>query len=301
MRMRSYMMSRRKLRLTLLMVPAVVGVILWATVVNGDAVTSGATSPSERLTDYRAPTGPELSVDAVAAKALQHARAAHEAGALKMTIGHGTFGEAHAALEGRSPSQAVSTETVNVLHNDGTITAGHDAEIEEWRQSAAYLIVMTGSKFTPAAPVPRGRKGPSGKVMGLVLDSHTGFVEEEYVGETAPKQVSEVHTVATKSVAAESQAAHVALRPNPRWGLLVGHLYVQHVLAPGWRVLIGRHLKHPVMTATTTADGTFELRAVAGQYLVAAKRPDGRLCGAVRARIVRHAEEHIAIECRSAG
>lgn len=250
---------------------------------------------NERFTGYQTPTGPELEPLAAASSAANtYARQAGQDGELEVKTAHGTFAQAQAVLEEKAPSQAA---------------VGGTPEIAEWRASPAYLVVIEATApnatFTPNVPTPPGRTGPSGKVMGLILESHTGFVEGRYVGPNAPK-LSELGPVASTTLPAVTSTAEAAsLRAKgipSKLGELAGKVYgAGHRLVKGWRVLIGHpHTalgQHAIAARRTDHGGGFSFQFPAGQYLVAAQRPNGKLCGVRTARIVQRAETHIVLTC----
>ncbi len=243
---------------------AVVGAVLLTGAHTG---AHAAQAQPERFTTYRAPVGAEVSPAQAQATAVHVARLARQAGALRLTTAHSTFARAHAVLMGGSPAAADES--------------GPPERVEEMR-SPVWVTVMTestGQSFTPIAPHPRKHRGPSGAVMVVVSDAHTGFVKEEYVGQAAPN-VALLGPTVSASVAAAATAtpgARVAavggVRWNPRQGLIVGTVSPARV---GWPVTLSDAHRHQLATRRTsaadseTAAGSFSFRAIAGTYEVGA-------------------------------
>lgn len=50
-----------------------------------------------------------------------------------------------------------------------------------WLESPAYLVSMTGD-FTYSGPIPAGASDPTGTVLSLAINAHTGQVEGEHLG-----------------------------------------------------------------------------------------------------------------------
>lgn len=173
-------------------------------------------SNSGRAAIYVRPTGPQLSPRQAEQIAVREARRAQEPGAIKVTVARGPFLAAQAVTEGQSPASA-------------RMPPGASPETREWFSSKAYLVVMQGHRFAPSVPVPRGRKGPSGSVMVVILDSHTGFREGLSIGKRVPK-ARELSPVVSFSVASEaprkSPTLNAAGRRRSFRGEILGHIYL---------------------------------------------------------------------------
>lgn len=161
------MLRNRRIR-SLLVLGTIVGVGVGAVQITGAAAHSGRSvgAPESSLGTYVAPIGPELAPTQVQQMALKSAAAANEANPTEMSLAHGSFAAAQAAME------------------PGT-KAPSNATMALWENSSAYIVVMHG-QFTLDAPTPPGRSSPSGPVMALIVDAHTGFTEGEYVGVSTP-------------------------------------------------------------------------------------------------------------------
>ncbi len=127
--------------------------------------------------NYEAPTGPELSVEAVNQIALRLALNANEPNPTDVAASHGSFAAAQAVMDPHSASPPTPT----------------DPGLSAWLNSSAYLVVMHG-RFVPPMPHPSGYAAPSGTTMGLIIDVHTGFIEGRYVGSYVP-DLSKLGTV----------------------------------------------------------------------------------------------------------
>ncbi len=112
-------------------------------------------------------TGPELSLTEVQHIALKYAGLAQEPSPSTIGVAQGSFADAQAVMEssigGQSPSGKVP-----------------------WSDSSVYLVVMHGNFTLDDVPTPPERKSPTGTVMGLILDAHTGFREGRSLGVVAP-------------------------------------------------------------------------------------------------------------------
>ncbi|HMD57053.1 MAG TPA: hypothetical protein VKG82_06235 [Solirubrobacteraceae bacterium] len=308
-------MSKRVCVFFVLAAVALAGVVLPT---RGDAparasqsTAAAASGVGEGFSSYRAPTGPELTPLAAATIALSRLRleerqpgAAAASGEATMTVAHGTLAEAKAVLEGKPPSAAETGSTVSCIGANGELSSCPiPRETAERRQSGAYVVAMAGRRFAPSVPVPPGRHGPTGTVRALVLNSVTGFIEEEYVGSAMPKvsalQDATAFSEGTVAAAAASGRASQSVMLNPRLGYLFGSVYRGRAAAAGWRVHVTpAGSTRGGMVRTTEQDGRFELHILAGRYVVSAQRPGGSSCGTRITRVVPHGVAHVAIVCR---
>jgi hypothetical protein len=239
-----------------------------------------------------------MSPVASTAGAVAYARRADVTSALRATTAHADFAAAAAVAEFKEPSEA---------------QYGGPADIAEWRRSSAYIIAMrstTGALFKPSVPTPRGRSGPSGKVMVVILDSHTGFREGEYIGPKMPT-LSRLGVVTNTDVPAEgepstAQTASERTRPlGKNVGQLFGRLLAGGSPKAGWAVLIARSAgalvrRAQLVRTTSRAEGRFYARLDSGDYAIAARRPNGMLCGRRSVRVHRHPiQTSVVLRCSS--
>jgi hypothetical protein len=250
---------------------------------------SAATTESERFTTYRAPTGPELTAAQAQSRAVAFARRAHQLGSLTLTTAHSTFAQAHVVMMGESLSEARADES-------------GPAERAEEMRSLVWVTMMTaasGEVFEPNNPVRLGHKAPSGKVMVVVADAHTGFIKEEYLGPTAP-DISLLGPTTTASVQAEgaapeNQTATASERLNPKLGIIVGRLSPARV---HWPVSVANAHHHRLATERSltsgleTKAGHFSFRELEGKYFVSAPG-----CGSRSVRVHGRRTTHVVLRC----
>jgi hypothetical protein len=277
------------LRIATAIVAAAASVILMT---GGHSRAHAAESQSERFTNYQVPTGAEMTPAQAQTKAVQAARMAHQGGALKLTMVHATFAQAHAVLMGEPLSAA-----------DESGAAEHAEEM----RSPVWVTMITasaGTNFTPIGPVPRGQKGPAGTVMVVVADAHTGFVKEEYVGPTAP-EIGLLGPTLDATVATESSVAQSARHAPPseqrpmKYGLILGHLSFSKA---GWPVTIANTSGYRLVTKLTKSArrqaraGSFSFREIAGsagrRYVISAPR-----CGKRVVRVWSHSITKVTLHC----
>jgi hypothetical protein len=229
---------------------------------------SGASAASsaggqERFTNYEAPTGPEISVQAAQERAVGYARsAAGITGALTVVSAHSSFARAHTLLMGEPADQAKAQET------------GPAERVEEM-QSAVWVTKVTadnGGAISPNVPTPAKAKGPSGRALIIVADAHTGFTKEIYLGPSSPDLASLGQTT-TVQVPADSVQAVASVRLNPRQGVIAGKLRPARVHVPvtlrndrGHKVAVQRTLPR----GAETAAGSFLFNELEGGYTLSA-------------------------------
>ena len=269
-----------------------VAVLLIAGVSSGGAA-HATSAGSERLTNYVPPTGPEMPADQAQSIAVSVARSAGEMGQIHLSQSKSNFAHAHALLMGEKSSVADES--------------GPSERAEEMRTNV-WVTVMTaadGAVFSPNVPTPRGHVGPSGKVMAIVTDAHTGFIKERYLGTLAPdvsllgQEVNvTIPAVATDS-AATSSGAHAAAtaKHNPTLGFIEGKLVPART---GRLITLEDTHGHVVADTKSRASGAgthagaFVLRISEGRYVVSASH-----CGERSLRVrARHATA-VTLHCSS--
>lgn len=220
--------------------------------------------------------------------ATHEARQAGQQGELVMDVARSNFARAAAVTEGKSPSEAVETS--------------QSPQITEWWKSPSYLVVITavkGGSFILNAPTPRGATAPTGTVLSLIIDANDGVVDGRTLGPTVPL-ISELGPTITERVAAVGTATGASVhsvRPNP-YGIVLGHLLVNHKPTVGWHVLLGHNLRHPAAVLVTTANGRFGYKFKQdGRYVIAAQRPHGGLCGERSLIPRKDTEKSIVVSC----
>jgi hypothetical protein len=171
--------------------------------------------------------------------------------------------------------------------------------------ASAWWVEMHGS-FTAHGSHPPGAKALKATVMALVIDSHTGSVEAEYLGEREPV-LSELGAVTPLSGSSRAAAAR---RPAFK-GHIVGHLYEgggpRHYArarpAAGLSVVVapngpGILPTSPILARTKTKkDGSFTIKIGAGTYRIAGQRRDGRLCGSVVVSVQFNRQTTVSLGC----
>ncbi len=252
-------------------------------------ITGGAKAGQDevRMTSYRTPTGPELTTAVATAQVVtQFAREdAGVLGPLSVTTTHSTFAQAQAIANGEPASAAVT---------------GGPADITEWRNSPVYTVVMRaapGETFKPNVSVPRGHEAPTGQVMTVIVDAHTGRKESLNLEPTAPSRLSELGTLTQLELPAVS-AAEAASLPSGNVGFLVGQLYVSNKPVAGRYVFVGSKPMPRLSTRHTTGQhGTFSFRLTPGKYYVKASKSKGGFCGATTVTVFRHKYTKVNLHC----
>ena len=136
--------------------------------------------------------------------------------------------------------------------------------------------------------------------MTVIVDSHTGMKEGLDLTSSPPARLGELGPAFQSSVPAASSATVASLRHIMlgNVGELGGHVYSHHRPVSGWHVVVGHKLVHRIMvTKKTYAGGLFGFRLPVGRYEVAAKRPNGRLCGKQIVHIKYHEETEVRLNC----
>jgi hypothetical protein len=276
-------MRTRLIALTVLAICAAAAGVSLASHDTSAANSQEVAGGEERFTNYVQPTGPEITPQVAAEKAIQHvydtegpdARASIAA---TVEVAHSTEAVAAAVQEGVPPAEAQ--------------TVGSDAEQTELRQSTVYLVVMRGA-FAPLVPTPRGKSGPTGNIFSMIVDAHTGFVLGLQLGGAAPR-MAELGPVTLLTVDAPSIAS-AAVRASTK-GMLLGTVYRGKAPAVGWRTVV-RSGNHKV-TRRTSSRGGFFFELQPGTYTLSAYRPSGKLCGRRTETIKRRHNTFVTLQCK---
>jgi hypothetical protein len=248
-----------------------------------------ASTTEERMTSFRTPTGPEMTPEA--ATNLVVNRWAREdggmTGTLAVTTVHTVFAQAAAVA---------NEQTVNEA------TYGGPADIAEWRTSPVYMVTMTaasGGAFKPNVSVPPKQSEPSGTVMTVIVDAHTGFKYGLIVASAPPSKLDELGPAFQTVVSAEPAVATASHSEPPlrNVGAVIGHVHFDGHAVEGWHVVVGHKLPDHVMVTKTYEDGAFGFSLKVGSYEIAVKRPNGQLCGKRTMRIKHHTRIEVELSC----
>jgi hypothetical protein len=228
------------------------------------AGTSPATTAGDPFAGYEAPTGPELPLEKIVA--IADARS-DEAGTPNPPMRAGK-GSLEAAMRTIDRSSNLPEQT----------SPGYRAMLA----TPVYLVVMQGHFALNDAHVPPGDGIPTGSVLDLVIDAHTGAV----IGRAlpTPEQQQQNEALPLTGVAARSFIAVHSVT-----GRIAGRLYVSGGPAragsgphPGdhFAVIVTRGSR-TVAKTTTTRQGTFSIHIRPGRYGIV-----GQIGGCKRTRVV---------------
>lgn len=244
-------MNKTKRRLVVVMVLAGVALFVGVQVLSASAGPSQATA-ADPFAGYVTPSGPDIPLEKVVA--LADARSA-EAGQPDppMSEGKGTL---EAAMRTIDRSTNLTEQT----------SRGYRAMLA----TPVDLVVMQGHFTLGDALVPAGRPTPTGSVLDLVIDSHTGAV----IGRAlpTPEQQQQSEGVPLASIASRGLIALHRVT-----GVIAGRLYVSggrpHAgqgLHPADRfaVVVTRGTRTLAKT-TTTRRGAFSIHIAPGRYELA--------------------------------
>ncbi len=146
----------------------------------GSSANSPAHSEGDEATktnpyaSYQEPTGPELADEAIRAIALRVAAGSDDSSPSSITATSTTFADATRVDEPHGARQPPSSNG--------------EANFE---QSAVDLVVIDGH-FTLNVPTMEGRPDPSGKVLSLIIDAHTGWIDARGIAENEPAGLAEL-------------------------------------------------------------------------------------------------------------
>jgi hypothetical protein len=131
----------------------------------------GATAAADPLANYRAPQGPVLSDAALHKVALASAARAGDTAPTSIAAVNTTLGA------------AISSEPHNAAVQP-------TPETEALNSSAVVLVIMHGHFTLNHEPIPQGAVAPTGSVLTLGVDAHTGAVELERLQDAAASGVA---------------------------------------------------------------------------------------------------------------
>jgi hypothetical protein len=251
------MRKRGNMRRIAFVIVAIAGLTFGGLQILSASATNSTPAPVSPFATAEPPSGPEMPVERIEGIAQEQSEAAGEPHP-SMKVGKGTL---EAAMRTIDPSTTFP-ETGEGVHN--------------MLQEAVTLAVLHGNFRLTNAHLRKGSDAtPTGTVLDLVLDSHTGAV----VGRALPVQE------------AEGGMTMATVASVPRTGLLVGRMGVGGGPArrgrpakpgsPGPTLLVtGRHFSRKVVTAT---NGTFRIRLRPGHYTL--RGLVGGYCPLVKVRV----------------
>ncbi len=270
---------------------ASVALCVVAVIVTAGGASAGISTPEERFTNYRQPTGPEITATEAMEKGVQLAlglqpaesplAASLASGTTTVEVVHSTLAEVRAVEEGEPPSAAVKV--------------GSDAEQTELLTSTVYAVELTG-QFTPnVSRPPKVKTPPSGTFLLLKIDAHTGNMLGLEVGPTPP-DIAALGPISTFTIGTGAGSGSISLFPSKRGVLLgtvfSGHKHVAHAL-----VTVSDRHHRTVATTRTSSAGGFRLSLHIGTYIVSARTRSGRACSKRKVTILRRRNTYSTLQC----
>ncbi|MFI4977205.1 MAG: hypothetical protein ACHQC8_00785 [Solirubrobacterales bacterium] len=258
------MRKRVIMKRLLLAVTVVAGAIAGATQLSA----ASSPAPAKAFASVLIPSGPELSVTRVEEIAQTQAGQAGDVGP-SMSLGKGTLEQAMRSIDPSTtfPEAGTSTET--------------GAQIRKMLSEPVALVVMQGQFTLTNARVRKGAPPPTGSVLDLVVDSHTGAV----VGRALPirQEVPIQEGGALVSAVSRGRIAVHSVMGVISGRLLVGGGPLRRggpAVTGGshWRVTVS-HGSRVVAKLVTNRKGAFAVHVPAGSYTVAGLLPAGTPCG----------------------
>ena len=284
------------MKIRVILTGAVLAVFSTALIVatTGGSADAGTPVVEERFTNYRQPTGPELSPQEAMEKGVQLALGLEPvasplastlaSGTVTVQAVHSTIGEVRAVEAGESPSNGAKV--------------GSDAEQTEVLTSTVYVVMLIGGRFTPNVPTPHTATiAPHGNYILLTVDAHTGMMTGLQVGPSAPN-ISALGPVTTFTVGAGSGVAFAAKQLAPNRGYLYGTVYSGKKPARKALVTVTNSRHKLVTRAQTTSTGGFRFSLLAGQYTVTARTPSGTSCRSRTEKIIRRRNMFMTLHCK---
>lgn len=245
-------MRRARHRLVVVTVVGALAVFGVAQVFGASPGASPVVSPPDPFAGVVIPSGPELQPEQVVAIAEGASTRSGETNP-SISMGSGTL---EAAMRTIDPTSRFPEST----------SRGYRAMFA----MPVFLVVLRGKFTLDDALVRRGSAIPTGSVLDLVIDAHTGAVTGRAL--PTPEQQQQSEAVPLARVASRNL---IAVRPVR--GLLVGRLYLSGG-RPGRRsVVLGNrvevivsHGSRRVARAITSRNGAFSIAIKPGSYRVVA-------------------------------
>jgi hypothetical protein len=248
---------------------------------------AGASQVVAEAAGYHKPTGPELSPTGAADAALKYASTGAAPGNVSLRVARGSFARARAALNGQDgvagPSSSGTASCFPGLACSPAEVEQHEKEQQEVAESAAYMVEMIGTAFSPPSNrLKKGETAQSGEIETIIVDAHTGFPEERTIGGSHPDigalgPVTELTAVIPSQSATGEDIATASRRVAT--GSIAGRItglsatHVLIVLSEGSEKVAPRD-EHVVRRTTTNARGKFKINDVLpGNYAIGAPRP----------------------------
>ncbi len=269
---------RRLGRARLLLMLSVAGLagIAVTQVISASAGTGAASAPAvtNPFAAYVPPSGPELPPATILSAARSNSAQAGVTSPSAVSIAQGSL-----------------REVMTSVNPEVTLPAAPGGGQEAWLNSTVDLVSMHGSFTLYDAHVPHGQPAPTGSVLDLMIDAHTGQIVGRTLTTTAPS-LQRLTLMQAESTGATAATAT---------GVISGRLYAVGGPAPGhprpaqaFTVLVTpvgvSSAGAGVLAATrTAASGWFAIRIRPGRYQVAGRLPSGLLCPAQKV-LVRAAE-----------
>jgi hypothetical protein len=296
-------------------VVALVIATIWVVAFSHNSAEAGS-QPETPFVSYTPPTGPEMSSAAIANAAVRYAREWGGDGEITIELARGTSMQARTLMDGGSVAEAQAKENqLKSAASGSTFCFGGGnsncttAEQQHARetlyaegQASTYLVVMSGSNFTPPEKRPKDSKPVTGSKMILLIDAHSGIRVGMTIGAAMPvPNLQELQGVGRFSATPESntaQSARVRTRltynrgSHPRFhtGSIVGTL--KHV-----REVVVFNGRHSVLAKARVSHNHFVVESIeVGSYSIAGRTSKG-ICPAKTITVWPHKKTTVHLTC----
>ncbi len=285
-----------RVRLMLVASVAVLAGIAVTQVISASAGTGAASAPpvANPFAAYVPPSGPELPLATILGTARSTSERADVPSPSAVSVAQGTLREAMLSV-----------------NPEVTLPTAPGGGQEAWLNSTVDLVSMRGSFTLHDAHVPHGDPAPTGSVLDLVIDAHTGEIVGRALTATEPGMQrldllpAESSGAGIASATSTSKGATGPLKGRigltagrysvaGHAGVIAGRLYAAGGPAPGrsrpaqgFGVLVVRagsplSHAHPLAATKTGVGGWFAIHVGPGSYLLAGELPSGQFCPARR-------------------